>query len=464
MTAVQAFIGMGANASEPAARLQAALAGLDADGARVAACARPRWTPFEGGRGDAVLNTVAEVRTTWSPSALLDRMQALEAEAGRDRSAGGPARTLDLDLLAYGQERIDGPGLSVPHPRALQRGFVLGPWAEIAPTFVVAGHPVIRWRASLDARAFEGHRIEDSLPFANRDGEPVVLEDRAALDAWRASRSGTVGVVPTMGALHRGHASLAQRAAAECDHVVATVFVNPLQFAPGEDLDRYPRTFDADVALLAHHGVGAVYAPAPADLYASDFSTFVVPRDMADRYEGASRPTHFEGVTTIVTKLLNRVRADVAYFAHKDAQQLAIVRRLHRDLDLPGTLRDCPTVHEGSGLALSSRNRYLSDEQRARALGLSRALCAVRAAAAAGTADVDTLRRAASDVLAAHDLQVDYADVVDPESFVAPQTLGNAPALAIAAVRVGKTRLLDNRWVSLPRDAATTGDAHAGSP
>ena len=454
---VRAFVALGANAGNERETLERALHAMDVAGLSVGAVARPRWTPFEGAEAPDVLNTVAEVFTLRPPRVVLDTLQAIEAHAGRDRSTP-LRRTLDLDLLAHGgasfQEEDD---LRLPHPRALARGFVLEPWAEIAPLAPIADahgrvHPVVRWRASLRAaspEAFAGHRVEASLALPPREDPFEVLLDRDALAAWRASVAGRVGVVPTMGALHEGHATLARTAVAACDHVVATLFVNPLQFAPGEDLDRYPRTFEADCTLLRATGVQAVYAPTPQDLYAPDFSTYVVPEAMAQAYEGATRPTHFRGVTTVVCKLLNRVRADRAYFGRKDAQQVAIVQRMHRDLDLPGTVQVCATVRDGDGLALSSRNQYLTEEQRKQALGLRRALTAIRDGAT-DTGDVPALVEYGTEVLAAHDLAPDYVAVVSPDTMQPLATLSDAPALAIGAVRVGAPRLLDNTWVARP--------------
>jgi pantoate--beta-alanine ligase len=293
-------------------------------------------------------------------------------------------------------------------------------------------------------RSLEGHGPIDLPPV---EGACTVLEDRGALAGWRAGRTGTVGVVPTMGALHEGQASLVRRARAECDAVLVTLFVNPLQFGDGEDLDRYPRTFHADCERLRTLGADAVYAPASEDLYPEDFSTSVVPAGPALGLEGERRPGHFEGVAPVVLKLWLRTRPDRAYFGRKDAQQAAVIRRMVRDLDLEGRVVVCPTVRERDGLALSSRNRYLSGAERARALALPRALEAMTyEAATPGATRKDLLDRGRARLEKAG-LEVHYLEIVDPATLQAV-ALRDAPTLVVGAVGAGTTRLLDNRWLS----------------
>ena len=196
---------------------------------------------------------------------------------------------------------------------------------------------------------------------------------KTQVEAWkRAGKS--IGLVPTMGYLHEGHRSLIERAAAENDHAVVSVFVNPTQFAPGEDLQSYPRDIDADAALCRDAGAALLFHPAPEEMYAPDFCTFVDMDAVSKELCGASRPTHFRGVCTVVAKLMNLARADRAYFGQKDAQQLAVVRRMVRDLDMNVDVVGCPIVREPDGLAKSSRNTYLSPDQRAAAVVLSRAI------------------------------------------------------------------------------------------
>ena len=255
------------------------------------------------------------------------------------------------------------------------------------------------------------------------------VEQRAELAAARAALTGTVAVVMTMGALHEGHAELVRVARRVADRVVATVFVNPLQFGASEDLDRYPRTLAADLALLEREGVDVVFTPTLDVVYPDGPPTVrVCAGPLGDVLEGASRPGHFDGVLTVVSKLLQLTRADVALFGQKDAQQLAAIRRMVRDLDLPVEVVAVPTVREPDGLALSSRNRYLSAEQRVAALVLSRAL-ALR--------DVEAGRAL---VAAEPGVELDHLARVDSETF----TDDPAGDLLVVAARVGSTRLIDN--------------------
>ncbi|TQL41978.1 pantothenate synthetase [Homoserinimonas aerilata] len=254
----------------------------------------------------------------------------------------------------------------------------------------------------------------------------------------------TVALVPTMGALHAGHVSLVQRASELADTVIVSIFVNPLQFGQGEDFDRYPRTLDADVAALAKHPVSLVFAPDAAEMYPGGASqTRITAGPVASLFEGAVRPGHFDGMLTVVAKLLNIVQPDVAVFGQKDAQQLFLVRRMVAELNLPVRIDAAPIVREPGGLALSSRNRYLSAEEKRAALVLSTALAA---AADAGAQGADAARAAAHEVARAEPGAVlDYAELVDPATFkpVAGDFAGEA--LAIIAARVGATRLIDNR-------------------
>ena len=256
-----------------------------------------------------------------------------------------------------------------------------------------------------------------------------VCRTRAELADARGALPGRVAVVMTMGALHDGHAALLRAARGAADHVVVTVFVNPLQFGAGEDLDRYPRTLDADLAVCAREGADLVFTPTPDVVYPDgDPLVRVCAGPLGDVLEGASRPGHFDGVLTVVCKLLHLVRPHVALFGQKDAQQLAAIRRMVRDLDLPVEVVAVPTVREDDGLALSSRNRYLSADERAAALALSRALA---------TRDVEAGRA----VLAAEPgVTPDYLERVDSTTF-APDAGGD---LLVVAARVGTTRLIDN--------------------
>ena len=286
-----------------------------------------------------------------------------------------------------------------------------------------------------------------------------VARTRAELAAARAALPGSVALVPTMGALHEGHRSLMRRAREIADDVVVSIFVNPLQFAPTEDLDRYPRTLEADLAMCADEGVAFAFVPDRTQIYPREPVVRVCAGAMGDRLEGASRPGHFDGVLTVVAKLFGLVRPDVAVFGRKDAQQLALVRRMVADLELPVTIDGAPLIRDADGLALSSRNRYLSPDERRSALALPRALVAGADAAAAG-GNPTQIADAARAVLDGVDgLRTEYVALVDPEDFadLADQPADQAAAdaarpidavLAVAA-RVGSTRLIDNVSVSV---------------
>jgi len=273
-----------------------------------------------------------------------------------------------------------------------------------------------------------------------------LLKTLEGLTCWRAQAEGTVGLVPTMGALHEGHLSLISRARRANDRVVVSIFVNPLQFGPNEDLDRYPRTLAADASQCEAVGVDAIFAPTTTALYgtAEQPITVAPPLEMINRLCGSSRPGHFEGVATIVTKLLNLVRPHRAYFGQKDAQQLAIVRRLVRDLNLPGQVIGCPIVRSQSGLALSSRNRYMNEPELQQAAILYQALSVANAKFKAGERSRQPLIKAAFDTLqTVPALKTEYIDLVHPDTLTPLDTVETTGMLAIAA-HLGATRLIDN--------------------
>ncbi len=271
----------------------------------------------------------------------------------------------------------------------------------------------------------------------------TIAETRAAVRELRAA-GGRVGLVPTMGALHAGHVSLVRAAREQCDAVVVSIFVNPTQFGPNEDFAKYPRTWDADCALLEKEGVDLVFAPGAEDMYPAGASTFVEVEGMSDRLDGVSRPGHFRGVATVVAKLFHIVAADKAFFGQKDAAQVAVLRRMVRDLNFDLEVVVCPTVREADGLALSSRNRYLSAEERKQALVLSRALRRIEERVSQGVVESAALIREAQEMLAAQaGVRVDYLRIVDPSSLEDVADVRGNSLVAVAAV-VGTTRLIDN--------------------
>jgi pantoate--beta-alanine ligase len=267
-------------------------------------------------------------------------------------------------------------------------------------------------------------------------------------DARKArSDSRIVGLIPTMGALHAGHLALVQRARLECSQVVTSIFVNPKQFGPNEDLAKYPRTFEADAEKLAAAGVDSIFAPEPADVYPNGFGTYVTVEGLSERLEGRSRPGHFRGVATVVLKLLEIVQPHYAYFGRKDAQQVRIISQMVRDLNAGTEIVVCPVVREADGLALSSRNAYLSVAERAAAIVLHRALTAARDELAAGMRDALHLQSVLRKVLGEQPLAaVDYAEIVDSDTFE-PVTRVARPCYVVLAVFIGKTRLIDNLYI-----------------
>ena len=271
----------------------------------------------------------------------------------------------------------------------------------------------------------------------------TIAETRAAVAALRAG-SKTIGLVPTMGALHEGHLSLMRAARSQCDAVVASIFVNPTQFGPSEDFASYPRTFDADCDLLRAENVDLLFAPAVDEMYPPGATTIVEVEQISDRLDGHSRPGHFRGVATVVAKLFHIVAPDKAFFGQKDAAQVAILRRMVRDLNFNLEIVVCPTVREPDGLALSSRNRYLSPDDRHRALVLSRALRHIEQRIAAGVFDSASLIDTGLEVLAEQPYaRLDYLRIVHPDTLEDVSNVSKGALVAIAAW-IGPARLIDN--------------------
>ena len=276
----------------------------------------------------------------------------------------------------------------------------------------------------------------------------TVSDLRATVAVWR--RAGErVALVPTMGALHAGHLALVEEGRRRADRVIATIFVNPKQFGANEDLDRYPRQEAADAAALEQTGCDLLFAPTVAEIYPNGFATAVSVAGVTADLDGAARPGHFDGVATVVTKLLNQAQADVAIFGEKDYQQLLTIRRLARDLDIPTEIVGHPTQRDADGLALSSRNAYLSADERTRAAELPRAMEAARAAIEAGEGVAQALAAAVDRLQRAGFGPIDYVELRDAET-LKPIPALDRPARLLAAARLGKTRLIDNMAVNRP--------------
>lgn len=258
-----------------------------------------------------------------------------------------------------------------------------------------------------------------------------------------------LGFVPTMGALHEGHLSLVRAARASSDVVAASIFVNPTQFGPNEDLAKYPRSFERDCEMLEREGVSLLFAPSVEEMYPAGAVTWVTVEGLSEKLDGRSRPGHFRGVTTVVAKLFHAVEADAAFFGQKDAAQVAIVRRMVRDLNFAVEIVVCPIVREAGGLAMSSRNAYLDPEQRSRALVLHRALMRVQNLVKAGEHEVEKLLAAGREEVAAENsVRLDYLEIVDPNTLDPVKHATSGTLVAIAAY-VGSTRLIDNILVAV---------------
>ena len=288
------------------------------------------------------------------------------------------------------------------------------------------------------------HNHEPTLPI-----QPITtVADLLILTEGFKSEQQTIGVVPTMGALHEGHLSLVRESLANSDQTIVTIFVNPSQFAPTEDLSHYPRPLNEDLKQLEALGVQHVLVPADGQIYPSGFSTAIDPPDVAKKLEGEFRPTHFSGVATVVLKLLNMTQADIAFFGQKDFQQVSVIQTMVADLNVNVEIRVCPIVRESDGLALSSRNIYLSDEERTIALSLSKTLAHVERMIREGQTDgyeiVTEMRQMLID---GGVTSVDYAVIADPQTLNTAESI-SLPAVALIAAHVGKTRLIDNRIIA----------------
>jgi len=432
------LIGLGSNVEPREEHVRTALDLIQERGAvRLVKASTLRETdPVGGPPQGKYLNGAAVVETDLAPRDLLALLKAVEARVGR-RQGGvrwGP-REVDLDILLYEDQVVQEPGLVVPHPRFTGRRFVLEPAAEVAAEMV---HPVLRLTVAELLR-----RIPERLG----RGAPRLFTTVEDLRAWvRTSRSNrfTIGFVPTMGALHAGHASLLRAAYREADRVVASIFVNPRQFEDPSDLERYPRTLEEDLVVCGENGVDAVFAPSVEEMYPRGFCTRVEVAGISEVLEGKIRPGHFSGVATVVLKLIALTLPDRAYFGQKDLQQATVLRRMARDLGLWTTVVVMPTVREPDGLALSSRNRFLEPEDRKRALCLVRGLGAAQRAWEAGERDALRLREETARVVEAEPgVALDYLVVADPESLEPLKGDVDRAAILVAA-RVGSVRLLDN--------------------
>ncbi|MGQ0744007.1 MAG: pantoate--beta-alanine ligase [Acidimicrobiales bacterium] len=454
----RAYLGLGSNLGGRWDHLQNAVHNLDlaggertaqrrsvgATGGELVALSRVYETdPVGGPPGQGpFLNLVVALDTERSPRELLTLARHLEADAERVRGETDGPRTLDVDVLWLEGWSVAEADLVVPHPRMFQRRFVLAPLADIDPDLVpervlAAATGQVRPVGRLEP----GRLYRSGLSPAPGPAIPVIADPgrlRAALDRAR-SEGRSIGFVPTMGALHSGHLSLIDRASEESDLVVVSIFVNPLQFSPGEDLAAYPRDLDADVALAARAGAGLVFAPQVSDLWPTGApATTVSAGPLGTILEGKARPGHFDGVATVVTTLFNIVGPSVTVFGEKDFQQVAVIRGLVADLHLPVEVVAAPTVREADRLASSSRNRYLSAHQRQSALALQDGLMYAQAAAWRGEDRASALVEVAEARLRSRPgISIDYVVVADPATLDPVESVGTG-ARMLVAITVGE--------------------------
>jgi pantoate--beta-alanine ligase len=422
------YVAFGSNVGDRAAHIDAALDRLRATPG-IEVLRQSDWleTDFVGVGPDQgrFLNGVVELSTSLTPVALLCVLQVLEIAAGRvSLHLVNHPRELDLDIILFGSRVIDTRELQVPHPHFHERDFVCEPLRQL------------------------GVNVDMQAPMQT----PVVIDSIAALTAktaeWAAGDC-SVGLVPTMGSLHRGHQSLMHIAREQCDRVIATVFVNPLQFGPNEDFAAYPRDLDGDLAICREAGVDVLFAPPVGQMFDDDFCSNVQVGAEAEGMEGAVRDGHFQGVATVVARLFAMSNPHRAYFGEKDAQQVAVVRRMARDLGFPVQVVPCAIVRESDGLAMSSRNVYLTEADRRASTVLHRALCSAREQFRRGTHDRDQLLQCVEQVLATEPrCAVDYIELRREGDLLAlPPGDVNGGRLLVAGMFVdGVTpvRLLDN--------------------
>ena len=444
-----AYLGLGSNLRRRKANIADALRRLGAvPGIKVTKRSSVIDTaPVGGPEQPRFLNAACEVETTLSARGLLEAALGIERGMGRKRGVRWGPRIIDIDILLYGESIIEEAGLVVPHPRLTEREFVLRPLTEIAPD---VRHPLtgrdIRsmYRALSATNAAIARRLRDKRRRKVTVKITTVKRLRAFL-ARRKSRNESVGLVPTMGALHEGHASLIRRSVGENDVTVVSIFVNPMQFGPREDLRKYPRTLARDVRLARAAGADVVFAPSVREVYPEGFSTCVEVEKLTAGLCGASRPGHFRGVTTVCAKLFGMVAPDRAYFGEKDYQQLVVVRRMVADLNMNIDVVGCPIVREPDGLAMSSRNAYLPAGARKQALVLRRSLLAAKQLAEkSGVRSVSRITAVLRRIIKAAPLaRIDYVAVIHPDT-LAPLKTVTGDAVVALAVFIHKTRLIDN--------------------
>lgn len=409
------FIGIGSNLGNRKENIKAAINSLrKIKGVKIEKISSFYQTKPEGviNQNDFI-NGVMRIKTNIPPKKLINRLKAIEKGLGRKETARFGPRVIDLDILLYDNQRINTKNLTLPHQRMYARDFVLIPLRDVAPEMFKS-------------------KIIKTVP-----GMRVFVKEARR-------KNYTIGFVPTMGFLHEGHLSLVREAKKDCDKVVVSIFVNPIQFGPKEDFRRYPRDLRQDERMLKRIGVDAIFYPAVKEIYPANYLTYVNVEEITKALCGSFRPGHFKGVATIVTKLFNIMEPDIAYFGQKDFQQARVIEKITQDLNIPVKIKVMPVVREPDGLAMSSRNIYLSDKERADAVALYQSLSGARSLIKEGERCPDRaitfIRNKIEKIKSA---RIDYIEIVDTENLERIEKISGRVLIALA-VWFGKTRLIDN--------------------
>ena len=421
---VTCYIGLGSNLGERKKNIELALNCLRGTGGikieRLSSLSEtePQGCPAGSPR---FINGVVKIKTVFNPRQLLERLTAIEKRLGRNSAREILCRRpIDLDILFYGDRKIDAPGLKIPHPRLEERDFVLKPLKEIAPDRI----------KSLAKRMKIISSIVKMRSFSLKERE----------------KHKSIGFVPTMGFLHQGHLSLIRQAKKDCHTCIVSIFVNPIQFGPKEDYRIYPRDLERDSILAKSAGCDCIFYPQVKDMYPKRYLTYVNLADITDGLCGASRPGHFKGVATVLTKLFNIVQPDIAYFGQKDYQQAIVIQKMVKDLNLPLKIRVMPTVRESDGLSMSSRNAYLNARERLEAAVLYRSLQKAQKQILSGERDSQKIiREIQKDIMQGKEgsPRIEYIAVVDAKT-LEPLEYIKGKSLIALAVWIGKIRLIDN--------------------
>ena len=364
------------------------------------------------------LNLTAKIKTNLSALSLLNELKGIESDLGRKDKRRYSARPIDLDILFYGNKKINSPRLKIPHLRLKERNFVLKPLKEIAPALIKS--------LAKETEVISG------------------FEAMGKFIAKVKSSGKTIGFVPTMGSLHQGHLSLIRQAKNDCAICVLSVFVNPIQFGPREDYKKYPRDLEVDSILAKSAGGNCIFHPQAEDMYGWGYSTYVNVEKITDYLCGASRPGHFKGVATVVAKLFNLIQPDIAYFGQKDYQQALVIKKMAKDLNMPLKIKIMPIIRESDGLALSSRNVYLSAQERSDALVLFRSLRKAKEMISGGQRrSGKVIAEMRNEITRRKSARIDYMTIADTET-LEPLEYVKKKALIALAVYFGRTRLIDN--------------------